>query len=238
MNFNIDQEYYKMAQKHPLNELGDAVQFQGYKEDINPNWVNIINKPMETLDSSPESIIESAQASNWLTFLLKVGRWGHMIPGPLGMPHRMIYGSKYNERPNVNRLNLIEERLESTYNKLLNKSQLEEIWDELFDIGWSKVIISKCLHFQARAADMHGHIPVAIDKAMAVDWLWPKFRNKVLLSGNTRPRPAGIQQNQFSNYRRYLSSILGWADKESISSEQLEIRLFNQFRISKEKDLF
>jgi hypothetical protein len=233
LNWIPDQAFSYLADAHPLNELllHQAEQFAGYQQQATNNYSRLMNIPAGHLDSSPESIIESAQAGEWLTFLLKVGRWGHMIPGPLAKPMLNIYGNRNPANISQERLNQISLCLSDSFEMLLHQHSFQLIWERFDELNWTRVIRSKCLHFQARAANIEGPIPVAVDGLMSTQWLWPAFRSAV--RNNLEfpwPHPGGIMSNTFESYNRYLSAMNAWATHMNIGINELEVRLFQAFR--------
>jgi len=228
-----DQAFSHLVDTHPLNELllPQTDQFAGYQQQANNNYSRLMNIPTVYLDSSPESIIESAQAGEWLTFLLKVGRWGHMIPGPLAGPMQNIYGNRNPTHVLQERLNQISLCLSDSFEMLLQEHSFRLIWERFDELNWTRVIRSKCLHFQARAADLEGPIPIAVDGLMSTQWLWPAFRSVVRQRlGLQWPNPGSITGDTFESYNRYLSAMNAWATHMNIGIDELEVRLFQAFR--------
>lgn len=238
LNHNFNAQFQNLANQVPLVNLDTKPQFPGFSEEADL-WIDLLNDANQNeLNCSPESIIETGSRGDWKTFTVLVGRWGGMIPGPLGKPFQMIYGHHRNEPVDFNRLDQIEAALTSTFKMFIDEDPLQQIWNHLRALGWSKVMISKCLHFQARSAGLTGDVPVPVDGAMCVHWLWPQFKNEVNASGFIWPRPAGINRNDFESYNRYLSAMKGWAQAKEISISDLEFALFARFRNSPDDPIF
>lgn len=239
LNWLPDTELYELAQQYPLVELSEAKQYQG-GEIHTDKYRRLADENCLNLNSSPVSIIKCAQHGQWLCFLLKVGLWGNMIPGPLSRPMTNIYGQSNPRYVSGDRLRSISMALSVTYQQLINEVDFKTIWHEFDKLNWSHVIRSKCLHFQARAANIEGVIPIAIDGLMSNQWLWKGFKNKVLSSdSNMWPRPAGITDKSFESYNRYFSAMNAWAAHLNINVDDLEIRLFQAFREGRDiNDLF
>jgi len=233
LNWLPNEEFSRLATLHPLNQpmLPQAIQFRGYLNEDVERYANLLNTDVNQLDSSPEAIIESAINGNWLTFLFQVGRWGHMIPGPRKAPMKNIYGTVVPYHINQERLNLISSILTDTFSMFINEEPLELIWNQFDALNWTRVIRSKCLHFQARAANIEGSIPVAVDGLMATQWLWTNFKSLVINSlDNYWSRPGYIRNNSYHSYNRYLTAMAVWASLMNINVDNLEVRLFNAFR--------
>lgn len=229
MNWQPDPIFEQLALQAPIINLPDANQFPGRNEILH-EYALLTNNNNPNIDSSPASIIESAQNHEWRTFLLKVGRWGGMIPGILRRPFNNIYWSTYTIDVTEERLVQIETALGDTYSMILNEQPFELVWNRLRELGWTKVILSKCLHFIARAADDEGLLPIAVDNAMSCNWLWPSFQNRIQVINLDWPRPAGINGNEFQHYNRYFTAMVTWAQIQGIDVGEIEIRLFSHWR--------
>lgn len=231
LNWKPDQQFYDLARAYPFGKLEEAVQYQGIEDNFEPFTTISGQGGCVNNNTSPDSIIDSAVEENWLCFLLKVGRWGNMIPGPYARPMRNIYGHRNPLHVTEERLTSINNVLSETYEGFSKGKNFEEIWRRFDDLNWSNVIRSKCLHFQARAANIEGIIPIPVDGLMSNQWLWRGFEEVVRARNvNQWPRPAGITGNTFTSYNRYFSAMVAWADNLEIDVHDLEIRLFQLFR--------
>lgn len=229
LNWEPNDIFTELANACPIvAQLPDAVQYQGVVE-TRTDYACLATNNNPVVDSSPDAIISSAQNRQWRSFLLQVGRWGRMIPGPLGAPFKNIYGASNPDEVTEDRLVEIETALDKAYDMLRKEEEFEKIWNRLRELGWSKVIISKCLHFMARAAGVKGVIPVPIDGKMSVDWLWKGFKTAVENNPNLEwPSPGSINDHSYISYNRYMSAMVAWADKLEIEVGVLEVRLFAQ----------
>jgi hypothetical protein len=179
LNWTPNHNFKVLANACPIvAQLPDARQYQGKVEKRN-DYARLATNNNPKVDSSPRAIISSAQNNQWRSFLLQVGRWGDMIPGPYGASFNNIYEANHPYDVTEDRLGEIETALDQAYDMLKNEKEFEKIWNRLSELKWSNVMTSKCLHFMARAAGVQGVIPVPIDNAMSRQWLWPAFKSAV-----------------------------------------------------------
>jgi len=154
-----------------------------------------------------------------------------MIPGTMSKSHIKIYGVRYGETVSAERLGQIDTVLTRAYESLRNKDALERIWSDLrSELGWSAVMISKCLHFLARAAECGENVPVPIDNAMSRNWFWPRVKQAAKKAGINWPHPGGIRGNEWEDYNRYLTLLTVWAKRLGWSIVDLETALFAKWR--------
>lgn len=232
-NWPLDQSVAEVIPQFDLFELEQSLQYAGALADWKPEWLTVLPaKPRsEQCDFRIEAILKSARLGDWPLFVLQVGLWGRMIPGPLGRSYQKIYGSAYGEPVSAAAIEKIESILSRTFAGLQEKQSLEAIWNLLGDaLAWSAVMRSKCLHFMARAAGWEDPVPVPIDNAMARNWLWPRVRRLAHEAGVGWPRPGGIRGGDWVHYNRYMTVIRLWSNSLNWSCTELETSLFAKWR--------
>jgi hypothetical protein len=185
----------------------------------------------DTCNFRVDSILESARAGQWPLFVLQVGLWGQMIPGTMGRSFKKIYGVGYGEDPGLDQLHTIEKALGNAQADLERGAPLEGVWNTLRrELGWSAVMISKCLHFMARAAGREDPLPVPVDNAMVRRWLWPSFKKSAVGHGFSWPRPGGLAGDDWEVYNRYLTVVQVWAADAGWNCMDIETALFARWR--------
>jgi hypothetical protein len=228
-SLSFDSEVSGLARTNPPKNLTKRPQYAGCVCDCHP----AIRKILPTLkgnllDSSPTSILLSFRESHYIEFVVRVGVWGGMIPGPLGAPFKMIFQTKWRSTPEVSRINAIEGAIKQIDLSLLSDSpdSLQVHWELLTrDLKWSSVISSKVLHFIYRRHGYNDSCPVPVDNAMCRKWLWPQFQNAM-----DSAKMKSINGHSFNAYLRYLSAIRGWADTFGWGMSEMECALFGKWR--------
>ena len=96
-NWPLDESVAEVIPQLDLFELEQFPQYPGALADWKPEWLAALPaKPRsEQCDFRIEAILESSGLGDWPLFVLQVGLWGRMIPGPLGRSYQRIYGSAY-----------------------------------------------------------------------------------------------------------------------------------------------
>jgi len=228
-SLSFDSEVSHLARANPPQRLSKKIQYAGCVCDCHPGIQKILtNLKSNRFDSSPVSILRSMRESDYIGFVVRVGVWGGMIPGPLGSPFKMIFQVKWTSAPEASRIKAIERAIERIDLSLSKDSpgSLQVHWELLTrDLKWSSVITSKALHFIYRKHGYNDSCPVPVDNAMCRKWLWPQFQN-VLDSAKLK----SINGHSFNAYLRYLSAIRGWADAYGWSMSEMECALFGKWR--------
>lgn len=222
-----------------LENIAGANQYPGDIKPWKEQWTSVLNfvPDQEFCDYRVPAILESARTQQWPLFVLQVGLWGQMIPGPMGRSHRKIYGVRYGEDPGLDPLHRIEKCLGAAWGDLQARQSLEGIWNRIrAELGWSAVMISKCLHFMTRAAGWADPVPVPVDNAMVRQWLWPSFK-KAAEANRLWPSPGGINGNSWESYNRYMTAIRCWARAINTSCTELEVTIFARWRLAPKKPL-
>ena len=228
-SLSFDSEVSSLARANPPKKLSKIPQYAGCVCDCHPAIQKIhANLKRNRFDSSPVSILRSIRESDYIGFVVRVGVWGGMIPGPLGAPFKMIFQTKWKSTPEVSRINAIESAIERIDLSLSKDSpgSLQVHWEWLIrDLKWSSVISSKVLHFIYRRHGYNDSCPVPVDNAMCRRWLWPQFMNALDYA-----KTKSINGHSFNAYVRYLSAIRGWADAYEWSMSEMECALFGKWR--------
>jgi len=222
MNWTIDEKTQKAVVKYPLAKLGGqrCQQFQG--KNFNPNnWshrlIGPAQWPSKSLKSSPDEIIKQFRDKQFLQALALVVSWGGM-----NRVSRYIYDTRH--------LGVIEEALRKCTASIKATKSIENAWRILTgtnrdELVWSSVISSKTLHFLCRAMGFEEDPPVAIDNAVILNCVWPKFRDAI-------PKdelPGGWRGNSFDAYSRYMSAILTWARMTGWRTWEVEATIFARY---------
>jgi hypothetical protein len=232
-NWPLDESVAEVIPQLDLFELEQFPQYPGALADWKPEWLAALPaKPRsEQCDFRIEAILESSGLGDWPLFVLQVGLWGRMIPGPLGRSYQRIYGSAYGAPVSPATFDKIDSILSRAFVSLQEKQSLEAIWNLLGDeLAWSAVMRSKCLHFMARAAGWEDPVPVPIDNAMSRNWLWPRVRQIAHEAGVAWPRPGGIRGEDWVHYKRYMTMIRLWSNSLNWTCTELETALFAKWR--------
>lgn len=211
------------AQQYPLpiRATAPAAQFPGF--NFNPRSydrrvLRPDNWPAPPLVSSPQQIIALFSATKYLEGLAMVVSWGRMWRQP-----NTVYGTR--------RLEAIEEALQRSAASIQQTSSIADAWTLLTgpgpeQLGWSAVLASKTLHFLCRALGFVDNPPVAIDGLVIRDTVWPRWRGIV-------PPTVVLRDwrgDSFSDYARYMTAILVWAERRRWTTPQLEATIFAEYR--------
>jgi hypothetical protein len=234
---SFDSEVSRLAGANPPKNLTKVTQYSGCICECHLALRRILpNLEGNLLNSSPASILHSCEESRYIEFVVKVGVWGGMIPGPLGKPFEMIFQTKWRNVPEISRLHAIEsaiKRIDLSLSKNAPDS-LQMHWKLLIeDLKWTSVISSKVLHFIYRRHGYNDICPVPVDNAMCRKWLWPRFQKAL---GDSKVK--SVNGHSFSAYLRYLSAIRGWADAYGWSMSEMECALFGKWREDPDAKIF
>jgi hypothetical protein len=174
--------------------------------------------PKEPVYSSPQQIIDQFKNERYTQALAMVVSWGTMW---------RTAKSIYREHP----LNSIEHTLKACAESIRSSNTIEEAWNELTGLGkgqlrWSSVMTSKTLHFLCRSLGFETNPPVAIDRLIIVDQLWPE-----MLKHSPELASSSWMQHDhpFGAYNRYMTAIQAWASQKGWTTTQVENTIFSQF---------
>lgn len=220
LTWNLDQESLQTFNRvkpiipgHQIN----VSQFQGRNYNVN-SWINVIEQEnfINELNinslSSPDNIIKCFMQDFLLEGLSMVVLWGTM-----SRQKRKIYNSG---------LPAIKHYLEQSKISIADDLTIENAWRLLTqNLGWSKVMTSKVLHFLCRSLCMQNP-PVPIDNKIIYKKVWRPLSQ--FLSNNNIPRiPGWFRDNTFETYNRYMTALIIWSTMYNLSTKEFETALFN-----------
>lgn len=223
----FDPHLIEFANKFFPKNLLKKPQFDGCICDCHPAIYKLLeDAPRDNrFDTSPKSIIESLINDHYLDFIVKVGVWGGMIPGPLGAPFKMIFNVNWKQQPSDCRIEGIKKAVGKVLSKASKNSNLKDSWAVFTEeLEWSSVMSSKVLHFIYKAKGFDANLPVPVDNAMCRKWLWPQFQKAV------GSKLGSINGDSYNAYCRYLSSIKAWSDVYNWTMSEVECSLFGTWR--------
>jgi hypothetical protein len=105
---------------------------------------------------------------------------------------------------------------------------IESAWALLEgELGWSPVILSKTLHFLARAEGFESNPPVPIDNAVIRDGVWRWFRQAAKRKRGKEAQPLPKRwMDGWAGYNRYMTAVNAWASQLGWSTTEVENRIF------------
>jgi hypothetical protein len=222
MDWIIDIPTQQAALAVPLQlPAGHAQQFIGRNFNAE-NWTHRIHGqahwPPAPIISSPETIIATFQAGEYLEALALVVSWGRMW-----RTANAIYGERD--------LHQIETTLRQCAQSIHNTNSIEASWELLTGrLHWTQVIASKTLHFLSRANGHENDAAVPIDNKVILKTVWPHWKN--LLAQNQVLVPSDWKGEGFAAYIRYMTVILTWAEQRHWSTTQMENTIYGEYKIN------
>lgn len=235
-----DENFREIARQVYPKNLRKAAQYGGKpNEQLSQQvWKSLggfigdVDVARMAIDDTVGKILESACEEAWVLFLIRVARWGNMIPGTRGASFKKIFACRVGEMPGKRRIKELENVIQKASKSLHSSGSPEGAWACLTQppAGLSPVMASKALHFLARAAGWDDPVPVAIDNAMVRQRLWPEFKASVLARGLKWPRPGSLRGNSWEAYNRYMTAIRTWAELKGWTCMEIENALFKRYR--------
>lgn len=237
-SWNYDEAVRRVAQNVYPGNLQAAAQYPGRNDRALPAglWESVgeyvVGPANQPFDDRIEAILASGRKQEWIVFLLRVGRWGNMLPGPLGASFQRIFHCRCGAVIGKSRIDSLEKAIQDAARALNDHESPEKAWNILTgqSANLTSVMSSKLLHFLARSVGRVDPIPVPIDNAMVRQSLWPEFRRATVVRNLPWPRPNSVLGDSWASYNRYMTAIRTWAEIKNKTCQEVENSLFRNWR--------